>query len=45
MYKEFSPEFQTLLEEIRDLRGEQQQVQKEMEEIRNWLQEIQQQNK
>lgn len=45
MYKEFSPEFQTLLEEIRGLRGEQQQVQKEMEEIRNWLQEIQQQNK
>jgi len=46
MYKEFSPEFQTLLEEIKGLRGEQQQVQKEMEEIRSWLQELQkQQNK
>ncbi len=39
--KEFSPEYQILLEEIRALRGEQQQVQKEMEEIRNWLKELQ----
>jgi len=45
MYKEFSPEYQTLLEEIRNLRGDQQQVQKEMEEIRSWLQELQNQSK
>jgi hypothetical protein len=45
MYKEFSPEYQTLLEEIRNLRGDQQQVQKEMEEIRSWLQELQKQSK
>lgn len=43
-YRELSPEVKDLLAELRNLREERQKAQKALEDLRTWLQELQEQN-